>query len=202
MIETEIPFFVADGRAGNGMPFDVFLKRAEDRAAASTEADPYHEYRRLNIQRMHRVIKTYTPGDSVRQAVQAIPAQQTWMVVTEDWCGDSSQTLPVIAALAMQSDNVTLSIVDRDDNLDVMDAFLTNGSRGIPKVVALSESGRVLWTWGPRPTEAQQIVTDHLASGADKTEMYAQVHAWYARNRGQATEQELASLIRAEGQNL
>jgi hypothetical protein len=184
-----------DGRFESGLTFDSFLRRAEERAETSTPGEAYHEYRRLNVQRMHRVLKTYSPSPTILSAVESIDSPQRWLVITEDWCGDSSQTLPAINAIAALSPLVRLSILDRDTHPDVMDAYLTNGTRGIPKLVAADAAGNELWTWGPRPLPAQDLVQQHKSVGTPKETMYADVHAWYARNRQEALEQELATLI-------
>lgn len=184
-----------DGRFDTGLSFDDFLRRAEERAETSTPDEAYHEYRRLNVQRMHRVLKTYSPSPTIKAAMESVRSPQQWLVITEDWCGDSSQTLPAINAIAALSPLVRLSILDRDTHPDVMDAYLTNGSRGIPKVVAADAAGNELWTWGPRPIPAQELVLQHKKAGTAKETMYADVHAWYARNRQEALEQELVTLI-------
>ncbi len=186
---------ILDGRAAAGRSFGAFLQRAEQRAATSTADDPYHDYRRLNVQRMQRVLKTFQPSHDTLETMQRITAPQLWMVITEDWCGDSSQSLPAIAAIAAASPNVTLSIIDRDDNLDIMDRYLTNGSRGIPKIVVFDQAGRECWTWGPRPEAAQLLFAEQRAAGVEKESIYAAVHAWYAKDGGRAVEAEIVGRV-------
>jgi hypothetical protein len=186
---------IFDGRAASGRSFNEFLCRAEERAAASTADDPYHDYRRLNVQRMNRVLKTFVPSSDTTAVMQSITTPQLWMVITEDWCGDSSQSLPVLAVIAALSPNVTFSIIDRDIHLDIMDRYLTNGSRGIPKLVVFDANGNELWMWGPRPQVAQNLFVEQRQAGIEKETIYAAMHAWYAKDGGRTVEQEIREAV-------
>lgn len=55
----------------------------------------------------------------------------TWklLVITEDWCGDASNTVPILARLAEAAPNLDIRLVKRDENPDLMDAHLTDGGR-------------------------------------------------------------------------
>ena len=91
-----------------GIDHATFAARAEERAAAVDGSDPYLEYRKLNVARMQRQTKTYVPSDAMRTAMQGITAPQTWVCITEDWCGDSSQTEPIIAAILMPLTSISI----------------------------------------------------------------------------------------------
>ena len=69
------------------------------------------------------------------------------MVISEGWCGDAAQILPVINKMALVSNKIEFRIVLRDENPALMDAFLTNGGKAIPKVIMIdNESGEVINT--------------------------------------------------------
>jgi len=186
---------IYDGKAASGLSFEAYLSRAEERAAASTADDPNHDYRRLNVQRMHRVVKTFRPLPATIEAMQRITSPQLWMVITEDWCGDSAQSLPVLAAIAACSPHVVFSIVDRDENLHVMDRYLTNGARAIPKLVVFGSDGNERWTWGARPQTAQGIMAQQRAAGRELQAIYAEMHAWYAKDGGRTVEEEICGAV-------
>jgi Thioredoxin len=78
----------------------------------------------------------------------------------------------------------------RDTNPEVMDQYLTNGSRSIPIVIALDESFREVGHWGPRPTELQAWVMANRDT-VPKSELYPQMRKWYARDRGETTLKEV-----------
>jgi hypothetical protein len=118
------------------------------------------------------------------------------MVITEDWCGDSAQNLPIFASLASLNKNIDLRIVLRDENPDIMNHYLTNGiSRSIPILVVFDKSGNELFRWGPRPEEARELVDELKSQGYEKKEFLEKLHLWYARNRGKNTETELTDSL-------
>ena len=90
-------------------------------------------------------------------ALAAVPpgAGRKLLVIAEDWCGDASNTVPIIARLVDLAPGLELRVLPRDENPELMDQYLTNGARSIPIVIALDESFRELGHWGPRPTQLQ-----------------------------------------------
>ena len=116
-------------------------------------------------------------------------------MITESWCGDSAQNLPVIAKLAQLNSNIDFKIVLRDSNLEFMDLHLTNTSRAIPKLVVFDEDNNELFQWGPRPVEAQNLFSRLKNDGIEKSEINKELHLWYGRNRGKEVEREITELV-------
>jgi hypothetical protein len=112
------------------------------------------------------------------------------LVIAEDWCGDAVNTVPIVAKLADQSPWLELRIVERDAHPEVMDQYLTNGSRSIPVVIALDDSFHEIGHWGPRPDELQRWLMANRGT-MPKSELYPQVRRWYARDRGETTIREV-----------
>lgn len=156
----------------------------------------FYEYRKLNYQRSTRLEKTFIPTDETKQIFSNINQLQTWIVITETWCGDSAQNLPVIAKLAQLNDKVDFKIVLRDSNLEFMDLYLTNSGRAIPKLIVLDKNDKELFQWGPRPVEARNLFTKLKNEGMAKSDINMQLHLWYGRNRGKEVEKEISDLIR------
>jgi hypothetical protein len=125
-------------------------------------------------------------------ARDAVPSgvERKLLVIAEDWCGDASNTVPVVAKFAESVPGLELRIIMRDANPEVMDQYLTNGARSIPIVIALDESFQEIGHWGPRPTELQSWVMANRGT-IPKTELYPQVRKWYARDRGETTLREV-----------
>jgi hypothetical protein len=117
------------------------------------------------------------------------------LVLVEDWCGDASNTVPVLARWADETDAAELRILRRDENPEVMDRYLTNGARSIPIVIVLDENLTEVGHWGPRPNELQQWVMENRAM-IPKAELYPQVRKWYARDRGETTLRDILSIGR------
>jgi hypothetical protein len=116
--------------------------------------------------------------------------QRKLLVIAEDWCGDASNTVPIIARFAAQAPGLEVRVIMRDKYPEVMDQYLTNGSRSIPIVIALDESFEEIGHWGPRPAELQAWVMANRAT-MPKTELYPLVRKWYARDRGETTIREV-----------
>jgi hypothetical protein len=125
-------------------------------------------------------------------ATGPLPAgvERKLLVIAEDWCGDASSTVPVLAKLAATVAGLELRVILRDQHPEVMDLYLTNGSRSIPIVIALDEQFRELGHWGPRPRELQAWVMANRLT-VPKAELYPQVRQWYARDHGETTLREV-----------
>jgi hypothetical protein len=115
------------------------------------------------------------------------------LVLVEDWCGDASNTVPILARWADESHLAELRILRRDENPAVMDCYLTNGARSIPIVIVLDEQLNKLGHWGPRPCELQAWVMENR-SIIPKAELYPQVRKWYARDKGETTLREVLAI--------
>ena len=153
------------------------------------------EYKKLNLQRSGRIEKSYKVSEELKSEIQSIKDKQIWMVITEAWCGDSAQNLPHIAKMASLNSIIDLRIILRDSHLDIIDLYLTNGTRSIPKLVAFDESGNELFTWGPRPKAAQELMHQWKSEGIVKPELYEKLHLWYGRNRGREIESEFIKIF-------
>lgn len=188
--------------ADDGLSYDEYRAHWRDRKAQSaTGKDPdarkMIHYLNYNWERQGHVHDAYTPSEDLSAAVASIEALQTWMVLTEPWCGDSAFLLPVIAEAAAQTDAVSLRILLRDDHLDVMDQYLTDGSRSIPKLAAFGEDGTELFTWGPRPASAQERFEELQAQYDDKEEMIGAFIEHYEDGGWREADAELAARINA-----
>ncbi|RMF55622.1 MAG: thioredoxin family protein [Calditrichaeota bacterium] len=191
--------FFKERRPHNGMTYDEFVQRMVEKARVAESITPEDDeqlyYTRLNYQRTSRIQKTYQVSERLKELLQGINQPQLWMVLTEAWCGDSAQTLPILAKMTECNPNIQLRILLRDENLDIMDQYLTNGTRGIPKLVAFDEVGNELFTWGPRPREAAELYRQLKAEGKEKEEIYLELHKWYAKDRGKSVEKEFMKIL-------
>lgn len=134
------------------------------------------------------------------QEAAGLPGRFRIVVLSEDWCGDASNTQPVLAKWAEQTPNVELRVLRRDEHPEVMDRYLTNGSaRAIPVVIVLTLDMRELGWWGPRPKELQAWVVAERARGRDKKELYPEIRRWYARDKGATTLREVLDVMARAG---
>lgn len=154
------------------------------------------EYINLNQRRMHRVEKTYTPSVEIITQVKSLKHRVYWLVLTEHWCGDASQSLPVLNRLAQLSEGkIEMKLVYRDQEDALMKVYLTNGTRSIPKLIQLDEHLNVTGIWGPRPNPAQKLVKELKANPATASTYANDLHLWYAKDKQQHLEKEIALLL-------
>jgi hypothetical protein len=168
----------------------------------TTGPDKYEEkisFTKLNLQRMKRIQKSFTVDPDLINDVKKLKRSLIWLVLTEAWCGDASQNLPVINQVAEMSDGkIKLSILLRDEHPQLMDHFLTNGSRAIPKLICIdAETKEIKGSWGPRPANIQQLVKDWKLknSEAPHSELLYNLHLFYAQDKAKSIQRELAGLL-------
>ncbi len=134
------------------------------------------------------------PEGAVSRA-EAIPGRWHLIALSEDWCGDAVNLLPVVAKWAEAVEGVEFRVLGRDDNPELMDAHLTNGtSRSIPIVIVYDENFEEVGWWGPRPAELQRWVLEE-GLAMEKDDRYREVRRWYARDKGRTTLSEIVDLI-------
>ena len=179
----------------NSVNYDTYIAQMAE-GAVSYPDEKYREYIVMNQHRIQRLEKTYTPSTDIMRVVDSLDHPVRWLVITEYWCGDASQSLPVLHKIAEASKGkIQMHLVYRDKKPELMNAYLTNGSRSIPKVIQLNDSYQVTGVWGPRPKAAQDLVVQ-LKSNPETAADYAnQLHLWYARDRQKAFEAEIADLL-------
>ena len=151
----------------------------------------------LNAQRMKRLDKTFRLLPDILPTLRGLEKSYLWLVITESWCGDAAQTVPIMVKMASQSPNVELKFILRDENLDIMDEFLTKGGRSIPKLIVLDkETLDVLGDWGPRPAEAQDLFWEAKKSpDFVYAEVQKDLQIWYTKDKGKSTQRELVELL-------
>jgi hypothetical protein len=169
---------------------------AAGKATGADHSEAFLHYSHLNQQRMHRLDKTIGIMPAVKEQILSIDRPQTWLVLTEGWCGDAAQSLPVMQALAQLNPHIRLRTLLRDENLELMDQYLTNGvSRSIPKLIAIdTDSLTVLFTWGPRPGPLQELFYQMKAEGMAYDGIKEALQRWYNTDKTITIQQEIAGL--------
>lgn len=170
----------------------------ENRTTGPKQSESLSHYTKLNLARMQRLNKTATIHDSLRQAVDQVDIPQTWYILTEAWCGDAAQNLPTIVAASLSNPLITISLLLRDDNPELMDAYLTNGGRSIPKLIAVDEDFNEIFTWGPRPEGAQALLREYKANPVKSySEFSEDIQRWYIADKTESLQNELQALLEA-----
>jgi thiol-disulfide isomerase/thioredoxin len=155
------------------------------------------QYTLLNDSRMRRLDKTTKIPESVLQKIDNYKGKMTWLVLTESWCGDAAQSMPIMNKMAEMTSRIELKVVLRDENPELMNAFLTNGSKSIPKLIAIdNDTNEIIGDWGPRPTKATQLVDAYKKEHGKLTpEFKKELQVWYNKDKGQNTAENLGEFL-------
>lgn len=175
--------------------YNVLFKKlvAEGRTTGETTRE------KIEYTKLKRLDKTIKLSEEQNRYFQNINIKQTWLVITEPWCGDAAQSLPFFSKLASSSENIELKIVLRDENPELMDSFLTYGSRSIPKLIILDKNMEVINHWGPRSKAATKVVDDYVQKHAKIDEqLKTDLQLWYNKNKGEAIIAEMQDLALCE----
>lgn len=168
----------------------------EQRTTGPKQSEDLNHYTKLNLHRMQRLNKTVVLSESLKVAINQIQFPQTWYVLTEAWCGDAAQNIPVLAAIAKLNPLIDLQLLLRDENLDIMDQYLTNGGRSIPKLIGADGEFNEIFNWGPRPAGAQLMLKQYKENPVKPYKEFAEdIHKWYAADKTQSMQKELLAIL-------
>ncbi|MGB7395665.1 MAG: thioredoxin family protein [Pricia sp.] len=184
-----------------GIAYDGYRKRVaqladEGKSTGPEQTEALSNYTVLNDRRMKRFDKTLKIDSETVSRIEAMSDPVTMLVLTESWCGDAAPTIPVMNKIAQLNANIELKIILRDENLALMDRFLTEGAMSIPKLIFLDAQNEPFATWGPRPEPAAKLVRDHKQKhGRLLPEIREEIQLWYNKDKGQTTVRELVDLL-------
>jgi hypothetical protein len=185
------------------MTYAEYIKLIDDllldgKTTGENQSETMFNYGKLNRQRMHRLEKTVRLTDSLQEKAAKNARPMIWLIITEGWCGDAAQNIPAIEKISAAAPNIETRYVLRDENLELMDKYLTDNARSIPKLIALdAETLEELGTWGPRPQAAMDYFYEMKAAGLEKPQMMENIQRWYNQNKEQAIQQEFETLFDA-----
>lgn len=155
------------------------------------------DYTKLNYSRMKRILKTTDPLPEVNDTLECFNDKITWLVIAESWCGDAAQNVPVMQIMAEVNPNIDVRVILRDENPDLMNKYLTNGGKSIPKLICLDENLNELGTWGPRPAILQDWLKKEKANPTmEMSDLKEQFQVWYTKDKGQTLQKEMLLLLK------
>ncbi|RKS15488.1 thioredoxin family protein [Flavobacterium sp. 120] len=169
----------------------------EGKSTGNEQSENLTHYTELNETRMNRLDKTMKITDENSLKLKSLKNEYIWLVISEGWCGDAAQLLPIINKMAIDSGKIELKIVLRDENEELMKLFLTNKKKSIPIVIVVEKAtGSVLGKWGPRPIGATNLITDYKKEfGVIDETAKTNLQLWYLHDKGISTQNELVNLM-------
>jgi hypothetical protein len=170
----------------------------EHKTTGNDQSEEMIHYTELNEARLHRLDKTMQVTDEVKLVLKNLTQNYIWLVISEGWCGDAAQILPILNKMAGVSSKIDLRIVLRDDNELLMNQFLTNGTRSIPKLIIINkETNELINHFGPRPFGATQLILDYKAKhGVVDETAKIELQKWYLNDKGVSTQNEIIALMK------
>jgi hypothetical protein len=183
------------------MTYAEYIKLIDDllldgKTTGETQSEAMFGYGKLNRQRMHRLEKTVVLNGSVKEKARNLQREMIWLIITEGWCGDAAQNIPLIEKIAAENPKIETRYVLRDENLDLMDRYLTNDARSIPKLICFdAETFEQLGAWGPRPQAAVNYFDEMKAQNLGKPQMMENLQRWYNSDKNQSVQAEFEDLL-------
>jgi len=170
---------------------------SENSTTGATKTEALIEYTKLNDRRMKRWDKTLKIPLNFEEKIKSIDYKVTWLVITESWCGDAAHLMPVMNKISEMNKNINFKVVLRDENDELMNQFLTNGSKSIPKLIMIDdETNDIVSTYGPRPNVVTKLVNDFKNEHGLLTPEFKQdLQVWYNKDKGQSTLEDLTELL-------
>lgn len=169
----------------------------EGKSTGHTQSDDLLNYSKLNETRSNRLDKTIQVTPEVKSKIDKLSNEYIWLVISEGWCGDAAQIVPIINKMAELSSNIDLRVVLRDDNDALMNAFLTNGARAIPKLIIIEkDTQEIVGQWGPRPEPARKLIADYkAANGVVDEPAKIELQKLYLHDKGETTQNEIMAIM-------
>lgn len=189
-------------RKFNYKEYQAFFNELVEKGTSTGENpnDDIIRFTKLNFSRSKRINKKFEPISETEEFIASLKKPLKFLLITEPWCGDAAQIVPAIAEIAALSDLIELEVVLRDENEELMGRYLTNGGKAIPIVVFIDENGNEIGHWGPRPQEAQKMVTNYKAlpeeERPDYLDFVQQVQAWYNDDKTVSIQKEFVDALK------
>ncbi len=168
----------------------------DGKTTGPNQSDAMFNFGKLNRQRMKRLDKTVEINESSKERAKTVERKMIWLIITEGWCGDAAQNIPIIEKIAAETSNIETRYILRDENLDLMDRYLTNNARSIPKLICLdAETFEEIGAWGPRPQAAMDYFDEMKAQDLEKPQMMVNLQRWYNEDKNQSLQAEFENLL-------
>ena len=170
----------------------------EGKSTAVEQTEERTHYSELNETRMHRLDKTMKITEENAAVLKNLSKSYLWLVLTESWCGDAAQILPVLNKMALESNKkIELKLALRDENEELMNHFLTNESKAIPKLIILDKAtGNVVGDWEPRAQGAIDLIENYKEKfGVIDETAKTELQLWYLHDKGLSTQNEIIRLL-------
>lgn len=167
------------------------------KTTGENQSEKMVHYTELALSRMKRWNKKGEILPALSEAIKSIDQKQNWIVLTESWCGDAAHAYMFFEKVASENELIKLEWKLRDENLDLMDQYLTNGGRAIPKLIVFDDDGKEIFNWGPRPKHIQERYWQMKKEGIPYDEINLELQKLYNQDKGISMQKEILALLNA-----
>lgn len=173
--------------------FEQLLQNPQDYELYQDEE--YLNYTKMNWARMNRWLKRFEPTNEVKSVINGIAEDQHWIVITEPWCGDAAHSVAQLYQMVKNNPHIDFEIQLRDGSANLIDDYLTNDAKSIPKLIIRNDVGHDKFIWGPRPAALQVLFDSLKAEGKSLADIKEQIQKWYNEDKGMALQQEIINAL-------
>lgn len=185
----------------NQLPgFDTYYEHIQElyedgKTTGPNQSEAMLNYTKLSLARTKRGLKTFKLKPELVELAKNHQSKN-WFLISEAWCGDAGNIIPMMKILADEVGDVTLKVMLRDEHPEIMESYLTNGGKSIPIFVLFDEEFNQLKKWGPRPVPAQNMVMEHKANPQLSYEEFSvELQKWYVKDKTHTLQRELVELF-------
>lgn len=182
------------------MTFQEYLDYFEQILASPQDFDPYGDeeylaFTKLNWSRTNRWLKRFEPNAEIKSLIASITEPQHWIVLTEPWCGDAAHSVPQLYQMVRNNPNIDFEIQLRDSDPLLIEDYLTDGSKSIPKLIIRNDVGHDKFIWGPRPAKLQAVFAQMKLEDKTFEETKEAMQVWYNEDKGNCLQEELLAAL-------
>lgn len=174
---------------------------SENKTTGTNHSEFYLNYTKLNLQRMQRWLKTADLSSEVIEVISNIKTKQHWVILTEAWCGDAAHSLPIIYKMSALNPLIQFAWKLRDENEELMNKYLTNGGKSIPKLIVYDDKGNELFNWGPRPSALQETYLQLKKEAKSFDDINLVLQKFYNDDKGKSVQKEIVTMLRKAQSN-
>ena len=194
-------------KLADAMNYEEYLDKVyaildENHSSRDDESETLFQFTRMNTRRMELWNKTIVLLPEVESYFKSIDKRIDFLIITEAWCGDAAHVMPMMQKIADLNKNLSIKTVFRDEHPEIMDQYLTNGTKSIPIIVALQciDNKYVeLFKWGPKPKPMMMRLNDFKDGKLDVSKgiLLKETQKWYDEDKTNTIQEELTELMKA-----
>lgn len=150
----------------------------------------------LSLHKLH--YKNFELAEIEIKKLEKLPCPNI-LVISEPWCGDSFALLPIVKKISEANYKWKLKMILRDENVELINKFLTNGGKAIPIFLFSDENYELIFKWGPRPRAAQNVFEQYRSQielgEIEKSKVFLKIRQFYSKDKGKEASKEILNLI-------